>query len=361
VHLAPGQVDERAVRAHSPGAAHLDAVHRHVEQVRVEGGTRRADGGQDPTPVGVVAEDGALEEVVACDGAGNLEGIGLGRSGPHLEGDVVVGALGISDQLAREGGAHLGDGGGQLVGRRGDARGTGRHQQDGVVGGHAPVGIDSVKGGRRRSAEHGIQIETGDIGIRGEDDEHGGQRRREHARTLGHAPHAPPITRHLGDFGHGVGRHDGGRGSRSALVGERRDGKVDPVGDLVHRQQFADQARRTDRDVAGARAQRLGDELGSAVRVLEALMASAGIGPAGVEEDRVHAPVGHDVPGPGHGGRLDAIRREDGGGVEAGAVVDHQGDIGSATGLEAGGHAGGAEALGCGDAHAVLPNNVVAV
>ena len=110
VHLARGEVDEGAVLAHAARAAHLHAVDRDVELVRVEGSPGRAHGGEHAAPVGVVAEDRALEQVVAGDRPGDLEGVGLGRRGPHLDGDVVVGALGVGDELAGQARADLGDG-----------------------------------------------------------------------------------------------------------------------------------------------------------------------------------------------------------------------------------------------------------
>jgi glutamate N-acetyltransferase/amino-acid N-acetyltransferase len=99
-----------------------------------------SDGCQHPPPVGVVAEDGALEEVVAGDRAGHLERVRLARGRPHLDGDVVVGTLGIGDELPGQAGADLRDRGRELVGAGGDARRTGREQHHGVVGRLAAVG-----------------------------------------------------------------------------------------------------------------------------------------------------------------------------------------------------------------------------
>ena len=80
----------------SAGAAHPDAVHRHVQGCGLEGGPGRADGGEDAAPVGVVAEDRALEEVVAGDGAGDLEGVVDARGADDLDRDVVGGALRVA-------------------------------------------------------------------------------------------------------------------------------------------------------------------------------------------------------------------------------------------------------------------------
>src|SRR5699024_195451 len=75
-HVAAPEVDERAVLAHTAPAAHRDAVDRHVELVRLEGGRRRADGREHPPPVGALAADRALEEGAAGDAPGPLAAVG---------------------------------------------------------------------------------------------------------------------------------------------------------------------------------------------------------------------------------------------------------------------------------------------
>jgi hypothetical protein len=106
VDLPAGQVDQGAVLADTPGLADLDAVHGDVERVRVEGSVRGTDGGEDAAPVGVGAEDRALEEVVARDGPTDLEGV-VDRCGPaDLDGDVVRRALCVGDELTGQVGAH---------------------------------------------------------------------------------------------------------------------------------------------------------------------------------------------------------------------------------------------------------------
>ena len=60
----------RAVLAHAAGAAHLDAVDGDVERGGSKAARGGADGGEDAAPVGVAAEDGALEQVVAGDRRG---------------------------------------------------------------------------------------------------------------------------------------------------------------------------------------------------------------------------------------------------------------------------------------------------
>src|SRR6478752_8658207 len=55
-HLAPGQVDQLAGIPDATGPTDLHTVERHVQLVGLEDRSRRADGGQHPPPVRVVAE-----------------------------------------------------------------------------------------------------------------------------------------------------------------------------------------------------------------------------------------------------------------------------------------------------------------
>ena len=182
MHLAAGQVDERAVVTDASGPADLDAVHRHVEGGRVEGGPGRADGREHPPPVGVVAEDGALEEVVARHRPRDLERVVDADRRAHLDGDVVGGALGVSDELPREVGTHRRQGGRQLVAAHRDPRRPGGEHDDRVVGRHARVGVDPVEGDGRRRAQGRVEVGGIDDGVGGEHDEHRRECRREHAR-----------------------------------------------------------------------------------------------------------------------------------------------------------------------------------
>ena len=55
----------------------------------------------------------------------------------------------------------------------------------------------------RGGAQHAVELAGGDDGVGGDDDEHRGERGREHARALGHAADRPAVA--LGD-GHLVRR-----------------------------------------------------------------------------------------------------------------------------------------------------------
>ncbi len=142
---------------------------------------------------------------------------------------------------------------------------------------------------------------------------------------------------------------------------------VDAAQQLVHRQPLADQAGGADRHVAGGQ-QQPGDRggthhgsgvLGGGVGVLEPGRAGTGVGPTGVEDDRLdHAGLEH-LLAPQHRRGLDPVAGEDGGGGGVRPVVDDQRDIGFAGGLQPGGDPGSPESLGRSDAHDATPESAV--
>ena len=82
--------------------------------------------------------------------------------------------------------------------------------------------------------------------------------------------------------------------------------------------------------------------LGGGVGVLEALGPGAGVGAAGVEDDGARPLAGQHLPAPEHRRGREAVGGEDGGRGVVRAVVEDDGDVGVAGGLEPGGDAGGA-------------------
>ena len=82
--------------------------------------------------------------------------------------------------------------------------------------------------------------------------------------------------------------------------------------------------------------------LGGGVGVLEALGPGAGVGAAGVEDDGPRPLAGQHLPAPEHRRGREAVGGEDGRGGVVRTVVEDDGDVGVAGGLEPGGDAGGA-------------------
>src|SRR5690606_18684882 len=180
-------VDLGAVAVGAAAAAHLHAVDGDGEVLDGEGGDglgHAAGRRDDPAPVGVVAEDRGLDQVGAGDLAGHGLGGVLGGGGADHDVHVVAGALGVGDELAGEVRADRAHRLGELLDAQGHAARAGGQQDDGVVGGHAGVGVDAVEGGARRAAQRLLGGGGVDVGVGGEDDEHGRQLRGEHAGAL---------------------------------------------------------------------------------------------------------------------------------------------------------------------------------
>ena len=136
---------------------------------------------------------------------------------------------------------------------RDDAGGAGGQQQHGVVGGHAAVGVDPVEGDARwRRAAPRRASSAVEVGVGGEDDEHGGQAGGEHARALGHAADgvaalaaAKAVLATVSVVWMATAA------SSPPSLGELGGGASDARQQLVHRQPLADQAGGADRDLAG--------------------------------------------------------------------------------------------------------------
>ncbi len=177
----------------------------------------------------------------------------------------------------------------------------------------------------------------GQIRVGGQHAQHGGQRRRDHARALGHAPDGPggggglggrgglgerlpprsrgglggwlPRDNTEGDLDHGVGGPDRVGGEQAARPGHRGDRGVDARQQLVHGQPLADQPGRADGDLARRSRRWPGQVFGCGVRVLEAGRSGAGVGPAGVEHHGAHPPAADHLAGPRHRRGLDPVAR----------------------------------------------------
>ncbi len=295
----------------------------------------------------------ALEQVAAGHRPPDLERVALVGGADHLHGNGLRRPFGVVEQLAGQVRAHLPDPGSELLLRRGRPAGPAGQQQHRVVGGHAAVGVDPVEGGRGGRPQRPLQVRGGHHRVGGEDDEHGGQRRRQHARALGHPAHHVPVGPPRGLLRPGVGGHHRAGGGEPAVAGQRGGGPVHAVQQPGDGQSLPDQAGGADGHLARADTEPLGHPLRGAVRVLEPGRAGAGVGAAGVEHHRGQAAGAQHLLGPQHRGGLDPVGGEHPGRVPARPVVDHQGDVGTVPAAQAGGHPGGPEAGGARHAHGV--------
>ena len=104
-----------------------------------------------------------------------------------------------------------------------------------------------------RAAQRGVQLAGRQVGVGGEHDQHGGQRRGQHGGALGHAAdrrsRCPATAQVLGTVS--VVRM-ASAAAGAAVRGRRGHRGVDPGQQLVHGQPLADQAGRADGDLARA-------------------------------------------------------------------------------------------------------------
>src|SRR4029453_13801317 len=114
-HFTGFQVNKVTVLADAAVAADLHTVHGHVELIRLEHSIGGAHGGEHPSPVGGLAEDGSFEEGGACNGAANDLGVAFACCIEGTYGDVVACTFGVADELTGQLGADLRDGLAQLL------------------------------------------------------------------------------------------------------------------------------------------------------------------------------------------------------------------------------------------------------
>ena len=197
-------------------------VERHRDPVRIQRHRGDAHRGQHPAPVRVGAEQRRLDKAVAGDGAGAHHGVVLAAGAGDGDDDPLGDALGVGLQLCAQVVADAAHRFVEFVLAGRDLAGARGQQQHGVVGRAAAVDVEAVERGRGGPAQRAVQ--GGGVGDRvgGDDDEHGGQRRRQHAGALRHGadgPVVPMVQRNL--FGHRVGGHDGVGGLVAARSGRR--------------------------------------------------------------------------------------------------------------------------------------------
>ncbi len=270
-------------------AAHPHAVDRDVEGVRLEGGARWCPtGGQDPTPVGVLAVDGALEQVAAGQRPSDLDARRprWPRRSTSMRTSLLAPSASPTSWRARS--AQTAVTAAVSCWRRGlRAGGAARQQQHRVVGGHAAVGVDPVEGHAGRRPQGGVEVRGVGHGVGGDDDEHRGQRRARACRRPWPCRRREPGAR-PGDACLAtvsvvmIAAAAAGPPSGASAVTARST----PPGSSVHRQPYADQPGRADGDLARTDAQDRGGVLGGARGCREAVRARARVGAAGVEDDR---------------------------------------------------------------------------
>ena len=194
-----------------------DPVERDVEVGRVERSVGRPDRGEDAAPVRVLPVDRALEEVAPGHRAGHRDRVALTGRVDHGDGDVVLRALGVAEQLLREVVAEPVHRVGERLFVRLDAARPGHLEDDPVVGRHAPVGVEPVERPGRRRTQRLVGGRMVHVGVRGQEDQHGGEARSEHAGALGDAAERPAVTRDDSLLGDRVGGHDGAAPPRDRL------------------------------------------------------------------------------------------------------------------------------------------------
>ena len=219
----------------------------------LERGVGGADRGQHPAPVGVVAEQRGLEQVVAGARPADVDRVVLAGGVRTVDRDVLGRRPRRRPAAAREVGGRGGDRGGELLGGRGDAGGAAGQQQHGVVGGHAAVGVDPVEGhaGRRpqrRVAAPSVGTTASVVSTTSMVARPGASM----PAPLAIPPTVQPSPLLHGRLRHGVGGHDRLGGVRPAVLAQSRAAARRRRQQLVHRQPHADQPGRADRDVARA-------------------------------------------------------------------------------------------------------------
>ena len=255
-----------------------------------------ADGAEDAAPVGVTAKDGCLEQVGADHAAGNGTGcFEVGGVG-HFAGDEVGRALAVACVLGthvlRNGGQgrHKGVIIGVFLGDLRVARQTGRHDDQGVVGGSIQVHAHLVVGARDNGLEGLFQQSGGDGGVGGVERQHGGHVGGDHAAALANGTHGAGLAAQLELDGVllfvGVGGHDGRCRVGAALLGSGQLGgcRRDAPGKRVNDHGLADDARGGGQNILGGQIQCLAHQLTALLGQGHAV-GGAGIGVAAVDED----------------------------------------------------------------------------
>ena len=228
-------------------------LRRQGELLRHEGDARGAGGGQHPTPVGIGAVDGGLDQGRARDRPPHFPGSPFGRTAGHLNLQQFGRALSVLDDGEGQRPRHLEHGFlerlGQLpVAERVQSRGAVGEKQHGVVGAGVAVHGDGVKaavGDAVQQRRQGSGVAAG-VGR-----EHRQQRSEvgvDHPGPLGDPPDREGTSRCVYPdgvmLGAGVGGHDRLRRLDAARRGQAGGGVLEAGRHFFQRQRHPDDAGR---------------------------------------------------------------------------------------------------------------------
>src|SRR5215217_1026406 len=308
LNIVSSQVDELPWLTYGAVAADLYAVERHVNAIRFELSRGRPDGSQNSSPVGILPEDSAFEEIATGDRTTDLHCVVLGGRVLDVDCDRMRCSLRISQQLQGKIMTSVVQRGLEITRRSSYAGSAAAHQDHCVVGGHTTVAVYPLEAASARAGELTMKLVGIDYSVGGQDNQHRGQARCEHAGTLSHATDGPTFVGVARLFGDGVGCQDRLGCRLAAALAEQRNKITKGSRQLFHRQPRADQARRTDRNINGADvcalsglccalslSQGIGDQLGGPMGVGEALWPRTGIRPTRVQDHRSQLSVGQDL------------------------------------------------------------------
>ena len=323
------------VRVAAAFARHVHVVQVQVDQVLLEVvDAGIADRRQDAAEVRIAREKSRLDQRRMGDGVSHLPAFVLGAAAFDLHADELGGALAIAHDGLRELLRDLDHGIAQAAavafvqsGNSGVAGLLCRDQHEGIVGRGVAVDRDAVERQVCGLADQRLQQLRLEHRIGGDEAEHRRHVRADHAGALGDAGDgdrpAPDDELARGRLGQRVGGHDrlGGQAPLIGLqVGQCSRQSID---DALARQVFHDDAGGERQHLRGRDVQLLRQRLASGVRAPQAVGAGAGVGIAGVDQQRADAVAGSEVRAANlHRRGTEAVLREHAG--DAGALGQGQ-------------------------------------
>ena len=198
---------------------HIAQPHAHLLHIQIHHACI-ADGAQDAAQIGVAGEESGFHQRRTCNRIGHLARF-FGSGGvPHIYGDEFGGTLAIAHNRLRQfqGQVHQ-HRFNRFVSRtrsrchRRQFRFACRHNHKTVVGRGIAVHADAVKGFVGHLFHQHLQHLGGNVGIHGDEAQHGRHVRMYHARAFGYAGKAHMLTVYhqftTARFGYRVCGHDG--------------------------------------------------------------------------------------------------------------------------------------------------------